>query len=158
MSEPPPTGLLLAAAIAAVIGLVVWLAARGQGQDHALAAEVDQGVVADYCRLVGQGQYAEAWAQCLAEGYRAEVRQEAFVQAHQRRRAELGPLQGCTLLRADLSRNLFSRTRQLHLLYELRYPDQLAREHLVAHDADGAWRIEGTYHETAAGSLDFLLW
>ncbi|MCK6506145.1 DUF4019 domain-containing protein, partial [Myxococcota bacterium] len=153
MTEPPPAGLLLAAAIAALIGIVVWLAARGQGQDQALAAEVDQGVVADYCRRVGQGQYAEAWEQCLAEGYRAEVRQEAFVQAHQRRRAELGPLQGCTLLRADLSRNLFSRTRQLHLVYELRYPEaperqRVAHEHLVAHDADGAWRIEGTYHET----------
>jgi hypothetical protein len=154
----PAGGLLVGLAIAAVIGAVVWAAIRGQGKDWEVAAEIDRGVMADYCRLVGEGLYAEAWEKCLTASYRDEVPREKFVAAHEKRRAEVGSLGGCRLLRADLTRNLFSRTRELHLLYELTYPGRTEREYAKANDADGSWRIEGTYHLNAGETYDFLLW
>ena len=158
MKVTPAAGLLVAVAIAAVIVLAVWAAIRGQGKDQVLASEADRGVVADYCRLVGEGRYAEAWEKCLTASYRDEVPREKFVSAHDKRRAEVGALGGCRLVRADLSRNLFSKTRELHLVYELSYPGRSVRECAVVNDADGSWRIEGTYRLNAADTYDFLLW
>lgn len=158
MKATPAVGLLVALAIAAVLGLAVRAAIRGQGRDHVLAAEADRGVVSDYCRFVGEGRFAEAWERCLAASYRHEVPQERFVSAHEKRRSEVGALTGCRLLRADLTRNLFSRTRELHLLYELTYPGRVEREYAKVNDADGSWRIEGTYHLNAGETYDFLLW
>jgi len=154
----PAAGLLVALAIAAVIGAVVWVAIRGQGKDYELAEEADRGVVAEYCRLVGEGRYAEAWETCLAASYQHEVPREKFVSAHEKRRAGTGALAGCRLLRADLTRNVFSKTRELHLLYELTYPGGVEREYAKVNDADGSWRIEGTYHLNAGETYDFLLW
>lgn len=154
----PSAGLLVALAIAAVIGGVVWAAIRGQGKDQEVAAEIDRGVMAEYGRLVGEGRFAEAWERCLTASYRDEVPREKFVAAHEKRRAELGALGGGRLLRADLSRNLFSKTRELHLLYELTYPGRVEREYAKVNDADGSWRIEGTYHLNAGETYDFLLW
>lgn len=158
MKTTPAVGLLVALAIAAVIGAVVWAAIRGQGKDYALAEEADRSVVAGYCRLVGEGRFAEAWEKCLTASYRDEVTREKFVSAHEKRRAEAGTLAGCRLLRADLTRNLFSRTRELHLLYELTYPGRVERQYAKVNDADGSWRIEGTYHLNAGETYDFLLW
>lgn len=158
MKSTPASGPLVALAIAAVIGAVVWAAIRGQGKDWQVAEEVDRGVMGDYCRLVGEGRYGEAWETCLAASYREEVPREKFVSAHEKRRAEVGALGGRRLLRADVTRNLFSRTRELHLLYELAYPGRSEREYAKVNDADGAWRIEGTYHLNAGETYDFLLW
>lgn len=158
MKTTPAVGLLVALSIAAVIGAVVWAAIRGQGKDGEVALEIDRGVMADYCRLVGQGRFAEAWDKCLTASYRDEVPREKFVAAHEKRRTGTGALGGCRLLRADLTRNLFSKTRELHLLYELTYPDRVEREYAKVNDADGSWRIEGTYHLNAGETYDFLLW
>ena len=158
MKTTPAVGLLVALAIAAVIAVVVRAAVKGQGKDQQLAAEADRGVVADYCRLVGEGRYAQAWEKCLTASYRGEVSREKFVSAHEKRRAGTGALTGCRLLRADLTRNLFSRTRELHLLYELSYPGGVEREYAKVNDADGSWRIEGTYHLNAGETYDLLLW
>lgn len=158
MKTSPAVGLLVVLAIAAVIGAVVWAAIRGQGKDQLLAAEADREVVSDYCRLVREGRFAEAWEMCLTASYRDEVPREKFVSAHEKRRAETGSLTGCRLLRADLTRNLFSKSRELHLLYELTYPGRVEREYAKVNDADGSWRIEGTYHLNAGETYDFLLW
>lgn len=158
MKTTPVGGPIIALAIAIVIGAVVWVAIRGQGKDYLLAEEADRSVVSDYCRLVGEGRYAEAWEKCLTASYRDEVPREKFVAAHEKRRAETGALTGCRLLRADLTRNLFSKTREIHLLYELTYPGREAVEYAKVNDADGSWRIEGTYHLTAGETYDFLLW
>lgn len=136
----------------------MWLAVRGQGKDQTVAAEIDRGVMADYCRYIGEGRFADAWDTCLSMSYRAEVSREAFVSAHQKRRAQDGALGACRLIRADLHRNLFSKTRELYLLYELTYAGRLEREYAKVNDADGRWRIEGTYHLSAAGTYDFRLW
>lgn len=158
MNGTSSAGAVIAIAIAALIVGAVWLAIRGQGRDQVVAAEVDRSVMADYCRLVGAGRYGDAWDGSLSASYRAEVPREKFVSAHERRRAEYGALTSCRLLRADLSRNLFSTTRELHLLYELTYPGRVEREYAKLHDADGSWRIEGTYHLNAGDTYDFLLW
>lgn len=158
MRTPPGAGLLVALTIGAAIAGLVWAALRGQRRDQDVAAEADRTVVAEYCRLVGAGRYAEAWESCLAGSYRREVPRAEFVAAHEKRRAELGPLGGCRLLRASLHRSLFSRTRELQLLYELTYPGRVEREYAKVDDADGTWKIEGTYHLGAADTLDFRLW
>ncbi len=158
MKTPPSAGLLVGAVIAAVIVAVVWTAIRGMGKDQDVAGEVDRTVMAEYCRLVGAGEFARAWETCLTASYREEVPREKFVAAHEKRRAEVGALGGCRLLRASLHRNLFSKTRELQLLYELTYPGGVKNEYATVNDADGSWRIEGTYHMTAGETLDFLLW
>lgn len=158
MKTTPAFGLFLAAALAAVIAGLVWVAIRGQGKDQDVAEAIDRTVMADYCALVGAGRYADAWEKCLAASYRDEVVREKFVSAHEKRRAEIGPLAGCRLVRTSLHLNLFSKTRELHLLYELAYPGRIEREYAKVNDADGSWRIEGTYHLNAGETYDFLLW
>ena len=157
MKATPAGGLLVGLAIAAVIGAVVWAAIRGQGKDWEVAAEIDRGVMTDYCRLVGEGRYGEAWETCLTASYREEVPREKFVAAHEKRRREAGPLGGAKLLRHSVHRNLFSKTRELQLLYKLSYPTGAQPQVAVVNDADGTFRIEGTYHETG-DTLGFLLW
>jgi hypothetical protein len=151
-------GLIFGIVMAIAIGAVVWFAVRGQGRDQRVSSEIDRTVMADYCRLVGQARFAEAWETCLSAGYRRDVPRERFVTAHNTRRTDVGSLGGCRLLRADLNRNLFSRTRELHLLYELDYSGRIEREYATVSDADGVWRISGTYHLNAGDTYDFLLW
>ena len=157
MKATPPSGFLVLALLLAV-GLRVFLVARrGMLADRDLVREIDRTVMAEYVRLVGEGRFGEAWDSCLAKSYRDEVPREKFVAAHEKRRAEAGRLGGATLLRHSVHRNLFSKTREYHLLYELSYPAGVQPQYAIVNDADGAHRIEGTYHE-AGETLGFLLW
>ena len=158
MKGPPGSGLLVLALIVAVIAGVAWFAVRGMGRDQDVAREIDRTVMPEYCRLVGTGQFAQTWERCLSASYRKAVALEAFVAAHEKRRRDIGALGGCRLLRASLHRTLFSKTREVHLLYELNYPGSVRTEYAVVNDADGAWRIEGTYHLNAGEALDALVW
>lgn len=158
MKGTPSSGLWVLLLLVAAGAAVFWLARRGFTADDGIVREADRTVVAEYVRLVGEGRYAEAWERCLAKSYREEVPREKFVAAHEKRRAETGALAGAKLLRQQVSRNLFTRTRTLHLLYELSYPGRTVPEYAVLNDADGAFLIEGTYHENAGETLDFLLW
>ncbi|MBK9376685.1 MAG: hypothetical protein IPN03_23950 [Holophagales bacterium] len=157
MEDDSAGGPLVGLAIAAVIGVVVWAAIRGQGKDWEVATEIDRGVMTDYCRLVGEGLYAEAWEKCLSASYRDEVPREKFAAAHEKRRRWARSAAAGSFA-PTLTRNLFSKTRELHLLYELTYPGRTEREYAKASDADGSWRIEGTYHLNAGETYDFLLW
>ncbi|HRY43168.1 MAG TPA: hypothetical protein P5164_04395 [Thermoanaerobaculia bacterium] len=158
MKGTPSSGLWVLLLLVAVGAVVFRLARRGTVSDDAIVRDADRTVVAEYVRLVGEGKYAEAWERCLTKSYRDEVPREKFVAAHEKRRAETGALAGAKLLRPRVSRNLFTRTRTLHLLYELSYSGKSVPEYAVLNDADGAFRIEGTYHEAAGETLDFLLW
>lgn len=153
-SSGPLVLVLLLAAGAAVF----FVARRGMRADLALVREVDRTVMAEYVRLVGEGKTAEAWETCLTKSYRDEVPREKFVAAHEKRRAEAGPLQGAKLLRHSVHRTLFSKSRTFHLLYELSYPSGTQPQLAVVNDEDGSYRIEGTYHEGASETLDFLVW
>ena len=158
MKSAPSSGLLVLVLLLVVGAGVFWFARRGMKADLEVVREIDRTVMADYVRLVGEGKFGEAWETCLAKSYRDEVPREKFVSAHEKRRAEAGALQGAKLLRHSAHRNLFSRTRTFHLLYELSYPAGPQPQYAVVDDADGAFRIEGTYHEGAGDTLDFLLW
>lgn len=142
-----------------VVGLLV-LAVRGHLRMQADARELDVTVVEQYCRLVAAEQYAEAFERSLTAEYQRGMSLEKFVEAHQRRRAELGgPLQGRELLIIQSSRNLFSGTRTFNLRYELRYPAGSRARVMVLSDADGAFRVDGTFVEFGSeDSLSFEVW
>jgi hypothetical protein len=158
MKATPSSGVLVLVLLLAVGAGVFWLARRGMTGDRDVALEVDRTVMAEYVRLVGEGKYADAWETCLTKSYRDEVPRDKFVAAHEKRRADVGPLGGAELLRFSLHRNLFSRTREVRLLYDLSYPGGTQPQRVILNDADGAFRIEGTYHEGASETLSFLLW
>ncbi len=158
MKATASSGFLVLALLLAVGVAVFLVARRGMTADVDVVREIDRTVMADYVRLVGEGKYGEAWEKCLAKSYREEVPREKFVAAHEKRRAEAGALGGAKLLRHSTHRNLFSKTRTHHLLYELSYPAGTQPQVAIVNDADGAFRIEGTYHEGAGETLDFLLW
>ena len=158
MKATPSSGFLVLALLLAVGVAVFLVARRGMTADVDIVREVDRTVMAEYVRLVGEEKYGEAWEECLAKSYREEVPREKFVAAHEKRRHEAGPLGGAKLLRHSVHRNLFSKTRELHLLYELSYPAGAQPQVAVVNDADGTFRIEGTYHEGAGDTLGFLLW
>ena len=157
MKATPSSGFLVLALLLAVGVVVFLLARRGMKADVDVVREIDRTVMAEYVRLVGEGKYGEAWEKCLTKSYREEVPREKFVAAHEKRRAEAGALGGAKLLRHSTHRNLFSKTRTHHLLYELSYPAGAQPQVAVVNDADGTFRIEGTYHETGE-TLGFLLW
>ena len=158
MKATPSSGFLVLAVLLAVGVVVLLVARRGMKADVDVVREVDRTVMAEYVRLVGEGKYGEAWEKCLTKSYREEVPREKFVAAHEKRRAEVGALGGAKLLRHSTHRNLFSKTRTHHLLYELSYPAGTQPQVAIVNDADGAFRIEGTYHEGAGETLGFLLW
>lgn len=51
---------------------------RGRLGPQVLAAELDRTVVEEYCRLVAEGRYAEAWERCLSADYRSKVSADDF--------------------------------------------------------------------------------
>jgi hypothetical protein len=158
MKTTPSSGILVLVLLLAVGAGVFWLTRRGVTSEGDVVREIDRTVMAEYVRLVGEGKYSDAWERCLTKSYREEVPREKFVAAHEKRRAEVGRLGGAELLRHSLHRTLFSKTREVHLLYGLSYPGGTQPERVILNDADGAFRIEGTYHEGANETLDFLLW
>ena len=141
-----------------LVALLLLLAVRGMRRDQEMANEVDRTLMAGYVRLVGEGRFAQAWETCLSSSYRKNAPLERFVAAHEKRRKETGGLQGGRLLRSQASRSLFSKVRELQLLYELSYPGGVERNYVVLNDADGAFRVDGTYCMTAGETLSFLLW
>lgn len=152
--------LALVALIAAAV-VSVWMivtSARGRLGPQVLAAELDRTVVEEYCRLVAEGRYAEAWERCLTADYRSKVSVDDFAAAHERRRAEGGTVQGRRLLTIDSTRQLFTWVRWLHLLYAVDYPGREERLYLVVSDADGTFRVDGTYVPAGTDTLDFMVW
>jgi hypothetical protein len=128
------------------------------GRPPAKATELDAAVVETYCRLVAEGKYQDAYEQCLTAEYRGDVTAQQFAAAMEKRRAEAGVLQGRKLIYSQTSHNLFSPVREVHLKYELQYPRGPEVQYMILSDADGAFKVKGTYHETAAETLDFLFW
>lgn len=157
MKAAPPSSPIYLVLLLALGAGIFFLARRGMLADRDLVREIDRTVMAEYVRLVGEGRFGEAWDSCLAKSYRAEVPREKFVTAHEKRRAEAGRLGGATLLGHSAHRNLFSKTREYHLHYELSYPAGVQPQYAIVNDADGAHRIAGTYHE-AGETLSVLLW
>ncbi len=154
---PTPSGLVVVACVLGAL-LIVSLSVRGQKKDRDVSGEIDRTLMATYVRLVGEGQFSEAWGTCLSAKYQKAAPLDKFVAAHEKRRKEAGKLEGARLLRFQTSRSLFSKVREHQLLYELSYTGGLQRHYAVVSDADGAFRIEGTYFMTGGETLTFLLW
>lgn len=150
-----PLSLLLFILIPVLIAGAVFLALRGSKQWP--IEEVDQGVVETYCRLIAEGRFGDAYDQCLVAAYRREVSLEEFARAHEQTRAERGVLQSREILREWSTVNLFTRVRDVRILYLLTYPEGEWREYVVVDNADGEWRIEGTYRR-AVKHLEFVIW
>lgn len=143
---------------AGLVGLAV-LAYRGHVRMQADATAIDATLVEEYCRLVAEERYAEAYERCLTREYRGRIPPERFAQVQRERRAEHGALQGRKLVTLQASRNLFSGTRSFVLQYQLQYPAGPRPGFLSVSDADGPMRVEGTYIDGAGGeSLDVEYW
>ena len=149
--------LLIPAASVAAITLCAGIFGCS-GRPPAKAGELDATVVETYCRLVAEGKYQEAYDQCLSADYRGDVTAERFAAEQEKRRAEAGVLQGRELIHSQTSHNLFSPVREVYLKYELSYPRGAEVQYMILTDADGPFKVKGTYHETAGETLDFMFW
>jgi hypothetical protein len=153
------TVLIGALVVAAVVS--VWMivtSMRGRLGPQVLATELDRTVVEEYCRLVAEGRYAEAWERCLTADYRRKRPVEDFVAAHERRRAEVGTVQGRRMLTISSTRQLFTWVRELQLLYAVDYPGREERLYIVLSDADGQFRVDGTHEPASPDTLNPIIW
>jgi hypothetical protein len=119
--------------------------------------EMDQTIVETYCRLIADGKYEEAYDRCLAKSYRDEMPLADFIQAHEKYRAATGVLQSRELIRQQSSSNLFTGEHTHQLQYDLVYPESSLRDYIVLTDADGEYKVEGTYTARGEG-LNFKVW
>ena len=126
--------------------------------DQELAAHVDATLVETYVRLVRDGRTGEAFDRCLSRNARAAQSRDTFVAAHRKRRQDKGTIQGRRLVTAQVTRNLFSPERTVYLEYLLQLPEGEEPVDLVAHDADGEWRIERTGRRSANDTIDDAVW
>jgi hypothetical protein len=141
--------------------LVVMFALAGCGGDkppRPSPAELDEKLVGVYCDLVAAERAGEAYDRCLARSYREEVAREAFIAAHAKRRREVGAVQGRKVIHTQETSNLFDGERRTYLRYEVAYPAGPQYLDVVLTDADGEFKIEGTYRQNAGETLDFVLW
>ncbi|MBS1198981.1 MAG: hypothetical protein H6R18_2766 [Proteobacteria bacterium] len=160
----PPTKKLTTLQITISIALVVlaivllgllFLKSR---QPAPSAQELDATLVEEYIRAVAAGDYATAYKKHLDSQYRGQISQADFEKAQKARRAEMGTIQKRELTFDQTSYNLFSPVRQQQLRYMLHYPGKQWSGVVVVSDADGEWRIEGTYFSSANDSLTFNIW
>lgn len=144
---------VLAILILGVIAGLVYLGLRGTSDAGAAIEQLEANLVEDYCRAVAEGRFRDAYA-LLTRGYREEVNLADFSAGHEKRRSELGPLRERVRLRMSSSTNLFTGHTEHRVLYELTYPTGTREGWVILNDADGEFRIEGTYSR----SLNFELW
>lgn len=127
-------------------------------------AELDHTLVETYCRLIAAGEYEAAYERCLNAEYRSQATFDGFRKAQERRRTDMGVVESRELVKRNSNINLFSRIRehQLHYRVQYRHPgnekSQSRMVWIVVNDADGEWRVEGTYESAASGTLDFVVW
>jgi hypothetical protein len=150
----PPRGWLLFILIPALIAGAVFMVI--QAVRTGPAGDVDRDLVAVYVGLIAEARYEEAYDRCLSAACRRHLSKEDFAGAHRRLRAERGPLKNREILLQKPSRNLFSGIREIQLLYRLEYEKGEWRNYLVASDADGEWRIDGTYRRATQYLEDFI--
>lgn len=142
-----------------VFGVAVLLvtAYRGMKGDAALVSELDRTVAEAYRAAVDCADYPVAYA-WLSGDTRKRLDPGVFARGLENRRREKGAVRSRLLRRHHVSRNLFSRSLEVRLFYELTYPDSRMFGWIVISGGPGAWVVDGTYTEGASESLDFLLW
>lgn len=155
MKQGCPFELLLFLLVPALIigGILLAVRAVKEGPTDV----VDQGVVETYIGLITERRYDEAYDQCLTADYRNRMTREEFAQAHRDTRKERGALLNREILLIKQGRNLFSSVQNIELVYRLDYEHGEWRNYLMADNADGEWRINGTYRR-AARHLEADVW
>lgn len=151
------TSHVVAPLVVVGLGALVVLAVRGHAQMKADARALDESLVDGYCRLVAEARYDEAYRGSLSASFRQRLTAAQFSERLAKRRAELGPLLGRTLVTIQSSGNLFSGERTFQLKYVLRYASGEQVRVLSTTDADGAPRVDGTWVEAPTETLDFDL-
>lgn len=143
--------------VVVVIGLLVYFFVTGTRQSAAEVQELDATLVNAYIQAVAEGNFKKAYEDCLSADYRRNITLADFEKVQQQRRAEMGIIQNRKLMWRNNSRNLFSGVKEHQVMYELQYPGQTWNGWLVLTNADGAWRIDGTYVKIGSG-LNFKVW
>ncbi len=143
-----------------VVFTIIWLSfliykSRKPGPS---SEELDATLVESYVQYIASGDFTPAYEKCLNADYRRDIRLSDFRKAHEKRRAETGVIRKREIRRFKKIYNLFSPVRQYQILYALQYPDKERMGYIVLSDADGEWRIEGTYISSASGTLTFTVW
>ncbi|MEZ4528728.1 MAG: hypothetical protein R2941_22670 [Desulfobacterales bacterium] len=122
------------------------------------AEELDATLVESYVQYIAKGDFASAYGKCLNADYKRDIPLSDFQKAHEKRRSEMGGIQKREIRRVRTGYNLFSPVRQHQILYALQYPGREWMGYMVLSDADGEWKIEGTYVSSASDTLTFLVW
>jgi len=131
---------------------------RSRGGEMVMTAELDEQIVQPYIRHVAEGDYIRAYA-LLSEDYRKEVPLEKFREGHDKRKLEVGTISACKMIRDQVLHNLFTPKREVRLMYEIYYGEKRHTGWVgLKEEETDRFAIDGTYRETAADSLDFLLW
>lgn len=118
------------------------------------ASELDATLVETYIQYVVQGNFTAAYQECLDTKYRRDISLGDFQKAHEKRRTETGLIQRLEIRKVNRSFNLFSRVNTYQIMYALQCAGKERFGWIVISDADGEWRIEGTYDS----SLRFTVW
>lgn len=122
------------------------------------AEELDATLVQNYVEYIAKEDFAAAYEKCLNADYKRDISPADFQKAHEKRKAEMGIIQKREIRRVKTSYNLFSPVRQHQILYVLQYPGKEWMGYMVLSDADGEWKIEGTYVSSASDTLTFIVW
>ncbi len=120
--------------------------------------ELDATLVESYVQHIAKGDFISAYEKCLNADYKRDIPLSDFQKAHEKRRLKMGVIQKREIRRVRTSYNLFSPVRQHQILYDLQYPGREWMGYMVLSDANGEWRIEGTYVNSASRTLTFTVW
>ncbi len=131
---------------------------RSRGGEMVMTANLDQEIVQRYVGHVAEGAYVRAYA-LLSEDYRKEVPLEKFREGHEKRKAEVGIITSCTLIRDEVLYNIFSPKREIRLKYEFFYEEKRHTGWVKLREEEtDRFAIDGTYRETVGDSIEFMLW
>ncbi len=139
--------VLLAIWTAAVVALFVGVVYPAIRKDAQLRKEVDYTLVKQYCELVTASLFEQAYHDCLAESYRDDLPAGVYLDAQIKRRNEYGNLKRWEFRKADPGRTLYLPVNEVQILYKLHYEKKTALGWIIATNAEGEWKIIGTYSE-----------
>ncbi len=131
---------------------------KSRGGEMVMNTELDEKLVQPYVSLSAAGEYQQAY-KLLSKDYRKEVSLEEFSRGHLKRKQEKGVITSIRMIRDEVLYNLFSSRRNVRLYYEIYYGEKRETGWIqLTEDEKDFFTIDGTYRETASGSLEFVLW
>jgi hypothetical protein len=144
--------------VAVVIAALVFFMVSGTRKTGAEVKMLDGTLVNDYVQAIAAENYRKAYDECLSAEYRGNMALADFEEKQRARRAEFGAVHGRKLTWQNSTSNIFSRVREHQFQYDLSYPGTVWAGWIVLTNADGAWRVNGTYVKTGGKGLNFKVW